>query len=230
MSPVDLSPLECAQLQRDQALRFLSHDMRTPVASILALTEQLSRALQGDQIQLEKVSRLSVHAQELLRQMDGFSLQSRALSEALTLSEKLVDDLIEEAVAQAQVSAIRRSMRLAVITSEEVYFFVQVATQLVVRALFNMLANAVQDGEAGCTIQLQARQAGTIAEPLVELVVSYPVALNPPEADKTLADGLGWGLDLTRIVAGRHGGALRHDTLAPGRSQLILSLPCVVES
>lgn len=229
MTPAKLPPLEIALAQRDQALRFLSHDMRTPVASILALAEQLSRLLQGDQAQLQKVQRLSEHAQELMRQMDGFSMQSRALNEVLQFSERLVDDLVEEAVAQAQASANQKGMRLLVSASKD-FFFVQAATQLMVRALFNMLANAVHLGKMGTPIQLQVRQADAASEPFVELIVIYQVALIAPDANKGQGDGLGWGLDLAEIVAGRHGGTLRRETLPGGVSRLVLSLPCVVEA
>lgn len=203
--------------------------MRTPVASILALTEQLGRALKDNQAQLQQISRLSEHAQTLMRQMDGFSVQSRAVSEALILSERLVDDLIEEAVAQAEESARRKGITLAVVAGHT-FFFVQVAAQLFVRAVVNMLMHALHEAEPGSAIRLQTHLVGNVATPAVALAISYQRARLAPEVDKSLADGLGWGLDLTQIVAERHDGTFRREQSTEHEIRLLMTLPCQVET
>lgn len=226
---IDCTELGRARHQRDQALGFLSHDMRSPVASILALTEQLGRTAASGSPQQQAIARLAAHGEQLMRSMNGFSMQSRAHGETMPRAERLLDDLLEEAVAQTQAGASRQRMRLVVVASEA-YFFVQVATELVVRALHNMLMSAVQHGEPGTPIQLLTRRAGTSAQPLVEIEVCHQRASAVREVDKSLAEGLGWGLDLAEIVASRHGGHLSQPLSAEGHARLVLSLPCLADT
>lgn len=233
LTVVDITPIKQAQAQRDQALRFLSHDLRTPVVSILALTDQLGRAVQTDLAQRQVVSRITDHAQQLMRWMDGFSIESRAHSETLQLSERLVDDLIEEAVAQAQDLASQRNMRV-VVQGQDAYFFVQVATGLMVRAVLNVLLDAIAQGEPGTDIGLRTQLSASAAEPVVEIQVSHQVAQLPDSMDMTVTEGFGLSLDLAQTVLRRHGGNLRQEPLSQVGptpvAQVVLALPCVVDT
>ena len=71
----DMTELRQSQTQRDRALQFLSHDMRTPLASILSLTHKSNSEGQSKgtrpNLQREKIIH---HANALLEMMDDFIL------------------------------------------------------------------------------------------------------------------------------------------------------------
>ena len=225
---VDVTELKQSQAQRDQALRFLSHDMRTPVASILAVSQQMKVIGQGHEQWLAEVGRVTGHADQLMQLMDGFLFESRAHSEQWALSERLMDDLLEDAIAQVRDLARARDMRIEVQSGEH-FFFVQVSTMLIVRAFMNLLLNAVKYGQPGTTVDISMVLAASGAE--VDVVMRNRVAHDSAGIDETIiTQGFGLGLDFVRTVVRRHQGQLiTAIDQAGGDAQVCVRLPCSVE-
>jgi CHASE2 domain-containing sensor protein/nitrogen-specific signal transduction histidine kinase len=229
---VDVTDLRRYQTQRDQALGFLSHDMRTPVASILAVTSQMRGQSQpqpqsGEQAE-RSIQRIISHANELMRLMDGFLIESRAHGETLQLSERLIDDIVDDAVSQAQDLAALRGMQLHV-RGSECFFFVQVASQLMVRALLNLLLNAIKYGEPGTEVLVELQQGGSVESPQVDIIISNTVASDKLKVDQSvITQGFGLGLDFVSTVIHRHQGQLRLDIPKSGQARVFIHLPCLV--
>jgi CHASE2 domain-containing sensor protein/signal transduction histidine kinase len=225
---VDVTELKQSQAQRDQALRFLSHDMRTPVASILAVSQQMKVLGHGHGPWLAEVGRVTSHADQLMQLMDGFLFESRAHSEQWTLSERLIDDLLEDAIAQVRDLARARDMRIEVHSSEH-FFFVQVSTLLMVRAFMNLMLNAVKYGQPGTTMDITLVLAESGAE--VDVVMRNRVADDSAGIDQSImTQGFGLGLDFVRTVVRRHQGQLTSNIdKAGGDAQVCVRLPCSVE-
>jgi signal transduction histidine kinase len=225
---VDVTELKQSQAQRDQALRFLSHDMRTPVASILAVTQQMKVLGQGHGPWLAEVGRVTGHADQLMQLMDGFLFESRAHSEQWDLSERLIDDLLEDAIAQVRDLARARDMRIEVHSSEH-FFFVQVSTMLMVRAFMNLMLNAVKYGQPGTTVDICMALADSGTE--VDVVIRNRVAHDSAGIDPSIiTQGFGLGLDFVRTVVRRHQGQLISNIdKAGGDAQVCVRLPCSVE-
>lgn len=207
-------------------LRTLSHDMRTPIASILALSEQMLRESGPG---AESIRRVMRHAEHLMQMMDGFIAHSQARSESSYTSERLVEDLVDEAVLQAQDLARHRGMTLTVNGGEN-FLFVQVTSQLMVRALLNVLLNAIKYGEPGSAVTLDCNLSGSADQQNAEISVRNEVARPgsiPREAVLTKSCGI--GLDFVQTVVRRHKGKLRVCIPASGTACVTLSLPCVAE-
>lgn len=225
---LDVTELKQSQAQRDQALSFLSHDMRTPVASILALSRQM-QALEGvPALCAADAGRVMDHAHQLMRLMDGFLFESMAHSQQLPLAQRLIDDLIDDATAQVRDLAGARGMRI-VFDSGECYFFVQVSTTLMVRVFMNLLLNAIKYGQRGTQIAISAEPADQAS---VRITVSNRIAAPGAEVDETiLTQGFGLGLDFVRTVLQRHQGQLRMDIdKASGLATVCITLPGLMDT
>jgi CHASE2 domain-containing sensor protein/signal transduction histidine kinase len=224
---VDVTELKQSQAQRDQALRFLSHDMRTPVASILAVTQQMKALGRGHEQWLAEVGRVTVHADQLMHLMDGFLFESRAHSQEWAVSERLVDDLLEDAISQVRDLARAREMRIEVHDSEQ-FFFVQVSTMLMVRAFMNLMLNAIKYGQPGTTLDISMHTSGTE----VDIVMRNQVAHDTLGIDESIiTQGFGLGLTFVRTVVRRHQGQLfTAIESAGGQARVCVRLPCVIES
>ena len=226
---IDVTELKQSQAQRDLALKFLSHDMRTPVASILAVCREM-RTLQGVQASwLGDVDRVMVHADQLMRLMDGFLFESRAHAEQLTLKELLLDDLIEDAISQVRDLAQARGMRIEFRNGER-YFFLQVSTMLMVRVFMNLLLNAIKYGQPGTRVTITAEP--TVDASAVAITLSNQVAEQTTAVDEAITTkGFGLGLDFVRTVVQRHQGQLHMNIHHPqGWAHVCVTLPCSIEA
>lgn len=225
---LDVTELKQSQAQRDQALRFLSHDMRTPVASILALSRQL-QSLEGAPAQCAADAvRVMGHAHQLMRLMDGFLFESMAHGQDLNLAQRMIDDLLDDAMAQVRDLASARGMQI-VFDSGERYFFVQVSTSLMVRVFMNLLLNAIKYGQRGTQISVLAEPVEPSA---VRITVSNRIAELGTDVDETImTQGFGLGLDFVRTVLQRHQGQLHTDIdRASGLARVSITLPGLMDS
>lgn len=234
---VDVTELKRYQQERDQALQFLSHDLRSPVASILTLTDTRHGK---DPIESTVLPRIERHAQQLLQWMDGFLMHRRAQSD-LILTDHLLDDLINEAVAQAQELAEQQNITLVHEISDQA-LFVQADATLMVRALLNLIINAIRHGEPDSSVTLTTQvqaQDNKITRALV--VIRNRTAPLPSEASRlSRAKGYGLGLAFVEQVAHKHGGSLIQDLPAQdvglrstGKvfyATMTLCLPCTIEA
>jgi CHASE2 domain-containing sensor protein/signal transduction histidine kinase len=222
---IDVTELKQSQAQRDQALKFLSHDMRTPVASILAVCREM-RTQPAD---LTNVDRVMVHANQLMRLMDGFLFESKAHVEQLALTEHLLDDLLEDAMAQVRDLAHARGMRIEFRHGER-YFFLQVSAMLMVRVFTNLLLNAIKYGQPGTLVSISA-EPGAL-ESAVAITLSNQVAEQSAAVDDTIiTKGFGLGLDFVRTVVQRHQGQLSMNIGHPkGWAHVCVTLPCSIEA
>jgi signal transduction histidine kinase len=224
---LDVTELKQSQAQRDQALSFLSHDMRTPVASILALSRQL-QSLEGAPAQCAADAvRVMGHAHQLMRLMDGFLFESMAHGQDLNLAQRMIDDLLDDAMAQVRDLASARGMQI-VFDSGERYFFVQVSTSLMVRVFMNLLLNAIKYGQRGTQISVLAEPVEPSA---VRITVSNRIAELGTDVDETImTQGFGLGLDFVRTVLQRHQGQLHTDIdKALGLARVSISLPGLMD-
>lgn len=211
-------------VQQLQCLREFSHDMRTPLASILALCEQMVQAPAPSPALAE---RMLGHARQLMRMMDGFIAQTRVESDGIYKAERLVQDLIEESVDQVQDLAARRDVHLNVMQDASCHF-VQVAGELMVRALNNVLVNAIKYGEPGSPISIGCRAVHRSQGLVVCIEVVNRIATLPAQGLPAMRS-CGLGLDFVRRVAALHGGELELDLHGAGQARVVLTLPCTAE-
>jgi signal transduction histidine kinase len=207
----DISAVRAAARQRQQVLELLTHDMRSPQASILALLD----TPQEDNLPVELSARIAMYARRTLAQADNFVNLARA--ESVPLDPDLFDlsDLMIEAADHLWSQARAKTIKVtAEPNNDEVLLTAD--RSLVSRAVINLVANAVkftdeggkvecrawfEDGEAVCSVSDNGR--GMPPEQLARLFERF----NRGGAARS-SGGAGLGLAFVQTVVERHGGRI----------------------
>lgn len=207
----DVTAVRAAARQRQQVLELLTHDMRSPQASILALLD----TPQEDNLPAELSARIAMYARRTLAQADNFVNLARA--ESVPLDPDLFDlsDLMIEAADHLWSQAKAKTIKVAAEPNEgEVLLTAD--RSLVSRAVINLVANAVkftdeggrvecrawmEDGEAVCSVSDNGR--GMPPEQLARLFERFDRG-----GSARSAGGVGLGLAFVQTVVERHGGRI----------------------
>lgn len=221
VSVIDISPIRAAERSRDETLRFLSHDMRAPQASILALLE-----LQHDQAsalpQDELFSRIEKATRKTLGLADNFVQLARAESHEYRLEEVDFQEMLFDATDEMWSLAKNKQIELLTDIKEGDYP-VQADRALMTRALVNLISNAINYSPAGtrvtCSVQLQSTLEGPH---VVCNIADQGYGIAPHDQVKLFRrfqrlelpnqprhEGIGLGLVFVKTVVERHLGEIR---------------------
>ncbi len=151
---VDVSALHAAERQREDALRLLSHDMRSPQASILALVE-IERAREKPAPGRGVLERIERYAQRALTLADDFVQLARAESQTYMLEPVNLAELMIDASDEVWPQAHAKRIALHAGTdsptegddideSGDEGHWICADRSLMTRALVNILNNAVK--------------------------------------------------------------------------------------
>lgn len=214
----DVTQLRQVQAQRDQALQFLSHDMRTPLASILSLVRQSETP----------AYKIEQHAQKLLQMMDDFCMTVAADAPSYKLQPELLETLLDDALDRVRDLAEAKHVTLSHDNQAEAVF-VQANAQLLVRALTNLLQNAVKFCPLHGTVEMRVERlwGAQPGEHAVQIQIVNRVEATP--SDHTLP-GFGLGLGFVQKVMDRHGGHMVRHIPPVGEARVTLELPCAADN
>lgn len=229
LSLADVTEMRQFQAQRDRTLQLLSHDMRTPIASIIALSR---KPMPDTTAATESASHIHRHARTLLSMMDDFIFSIHAQAPQYRLVELLVDTLVDEAVYQVKDLAHAEHMQL-VQEFEETPQFVMADQRLLTRVLVNLLVNAIRYGAKGKDIRVSVTHDDIYhPNPYVRCTVTNTVGEPPQDPSQGFSTGksFGLGLNFVETVVKKHNGHL-HMNLpkTPGAQAVVeLALPLVL--
>ena len=221
---------------REQALHFLSHDMRSPQNAILALVE-LQRHGRQRLTETELLDRIDRSASRTLGLVDGFVRLARAESTELDFNVLDLADLLQSVCDEHWPTAQRREITLDM-DDVQGPALVMADEEMLGRALGNLIVNAIQYSPRGARVscRLQRDGSGFVVE------IRDSGRGMTPEQQKFLfepfrrfdagtpgnPDGSGLGLALVRAVILRHGGRIDVDSV-PGKGSVfrlsLLGLP-----
>jgi signal transduction histidine kinase len=221
---MDITELKQSQTQRDRALQFLSHDMRTPIASILSLTQRHT-AHHSDTLQHDKITH---HAVGLLQMMDDFILTVSSEAPSYSFKPELLDNLLNDAIEQVADLADAKNITVRD-DSDSSTLFVMANTRLLVRALVNLLFNAVKFSPAGSKIAIQVShtQAASGHAQQAIIMVRNPVHITPDLQDLIPSmPGFGLGLDFVDTVIHKHQGTITRNIPQNGMATIVITMPC----
>jgi CHASE2 domain-containing sensor protein/signal transduction histidine kinase len=211
-SLVDITPIREAERQRDVALRFISHDMRSPQASILALLE-VQRMNPQQPMRPETLGRIERHARRTLDLAEEFVQLARAESSTYRLDTVDLVDLLDEAVDEVWPQAQAQRVNLLVVRPDAPALC-EADRGLLTRAIANLLGNAVKYGGEGTEVLCAVHAAtggwrvsitdqGPGMTPEQQQRLFQQFARLDPEHSATR--GVGLGLVFVRTVIERHG-------------------------
>lgn len=228
-----ITTLRQAIAQREQALRFLSHDMRSPQNAILALT-QLQRHSDQPLAEAPLLDQIDNYAQKTLALVDGFVQLARAESMALAFREVDLVDLLSSACDERWPQAQRRRMAINFETTTPLAY-VQADAGVLARMFGNLLDNALKYSGDGTKVSCRlSREAGnwrvdvqdsgrgiseeqqrTLFEPFTRFGDDQPD--NPP--------GSGLGLSFVQAIVKRHHGSIEVESELGSGSVFSVRLP-----
>ncbi len=211
----DVTPLKRALRERQDLMRFLSHDMRSPATSLVALAR------------LQQVPQRALATPEFAAQVESLATRSLALTEgflALARAEAAstrdfapldLSDVVRIARDEVWAAAEAKRITLTAKLPEEA-IWVDGSVDLLTRAIVNLLANAVKytqlNGQVGVRVERRASETGVIVrdngpgiavDKQSGLFVPFQRAVPVDAPDP---GGLGLGLAFVRLVAEKHRG------------------------
>ena len=231
---VDLTEMRHAQQQRDQAMNFISHDIRTPNASILTLLE-MQRAYPGRMPAEELMQRIERYARASLGMAENFVRLAGAQAQEYRMAPLDLVAALAETVDDAWALARERGVEVQIAAAPESAPTEGDRAQLC-RALANVLHNAVKFSPEGSTVQCAIAQRG--ATQWVVSVRDQGPGIAPELQGQLFAPfrrlhdrshpsigGIGLGLALVHTVVQRHGGQLEVDSDVGRGAEFRLVLP-----
>ncbi|MDX1754728.1 MAG: CHASE2 domain-containing protein [Marinobacter sp.] len=228
----NISELRAQQRQHREAIDFISHDVRSPLVSQLALIEQLKRNPSDiEPEQLEQLGRLARRSYQLAEEFVQLARAEQLTEtrfydcELLAIVENARDSVVEQAV--------EKNIQLMLQGSEDLWL--QGNAELLERAIINLLTNAVQYSDNGSTVTIQVFQAGHEAC----LTVSDEGSGIAPEEIPFLFDryrrqrsselsgnrGAGLGLSFVNVVVQKHRGDISVNSVLGEGSSFTIKLP-----
>jgi signal transduction histidine kinase len=224
----DISALKAASRQREQVLQLLTHDMRSPQVSILALLNQGE-----ERAPPALAARIAGYARRTLALADDFVNLARAEGAPLDLELLNLPDLMLDAVDDLWPQAQAKGVALLA-EPGEAEILARVDRSLITRALINLVGNAVKYTDPGgrvvCRVQVQGKAAvceiadtgrGMGPDELARLFRRFD---RTGPGGKGKADGVGLGLAFVEAVVRRHGGSIAVDSRPGEGSTFRLSL------
>jgi len=233
---VEVTALRAAERGREDALRLLSHDMRSRHASILALIdlERSNTESEPTRVLLERIER---HAQRALELADDFVQLARAESQTYSLEPVNLADIVldasDEVWPQAQAKGIRVEMRL-----DGNEYWVAADRSLMTRAVTNVVNNAIKyspndtlvlvsvSSDTPTRVRCSVRDEGYgIPKDMQAHLFERFRRFHSPGQPAT--SGAGLGMAFIRAVVLRHGGEVQVES-APGKGTTVtIRLPAL---
>ncbi len=221
---------------RANLLRAVSHDLRTPLTSIMGSADTLLSAEESLEPDTRRQLYMDIYtdAQWLTGMVENLLSASRMEEGGLNLN--MAPELMEDMVAEAVRHMGRRldGFNVEVCPSEEL-LFVRADARLIVQVIINLLDNAVKAAPAGSRIQIKTE--GQADQVLVRVADEGPGIPDDQKAhifelfytgSNPTGDGrrgLGVGLSLCQSIMKAHGGTITVADNAPCGAVFELSFP-----
>ncbi|CAN5159743.1 hypothetical protein BH09PSE2_BH09PSE2_06640 [soil metagenome] len=219
--------------RREEIMQHLSHDLRSPLASILAVIAGGSRELERGAPAVER------HARRGLALADSYVQLARAEGLAFSPEPFDLNEALLDAADELHPRAVARHIVIETELGGDDELLVSGDRALVTRALINLLDNAVKYSPDGATVI--ASTAFDRPNRLVCRVRDEGRGMSPAEVERlfepffraeaadTRIAGAGLGLTMVATVAQRHGGAVSCDSTPGEGTTMTLALPAWIE-
>ncbi len=231
----DVSLLKQSERKRSEALHFLSHDLRSPITSLLSLV-QMRRQENSPFSPDEITKRMEHYAKKALQLAEDFLQLARAENadhanfqetDFVTIAHNAMD----EAYTEAQSRRIRLIRHIEV---DEAW--IKADAGMLERALVNLLQNAIRYSHEDSTVELflrgdekeiqccvEDRGQGIPGEDLQKIFDPFH---RVQDSNLRKQSGTGLGLALVKVVALKHQGSVDVESRLGRGSRFCLKIPC----
>jgi two-component system sensor histidine kinase KdpD len=215
---------------RNSVLSAISHDLRTPLTTMVGLSTLLAQELTRER-QLDVAH--SIHEEALrMNNLVTNLLDMARLQSGVRLNREwqLLDDVVGSAIRSADHALKGHRLRVDLPADLPLLEFDEV---LIERVLVNLLQNAGKYTPVGSTVTLSAQ----LAQQTIEVTVLDDGPGLPPGMEERLFDkftrgsiesstpGVGLGLAICRSIVEAHGGRIEARNVAPHGACFTFSLP-----
>ncbi|MBF9044759.1 sensor histidine kinase [Rhodobacterales bacterium HKCCE4037] len=217
-----LSELAATMQAKDRFISDAAHQLRNPIAGVLALSEAVMASKTEDDFRTRSadLTEAAAHAARLTEDLLAFE-RARSAPSTESLPEDDVHDILVDVVTRLQRDASAANVILT-LTGETGPIFTRADRTLLGQAIENLIRNALAHGGNGLkkvTVTLEASD-----EELVICIADDGKGLSPDEyatalsrfGQVTASEGSGLGLPIAEAVAEAHGGELRLSDGNPG--------------
>ncbi len=203
----DITRIRELQRERDEMMRFISHDLRSPQVSIIGALDQIEPTMQSEWT--TAIRQAATHSLDLA---ESFIQWTRAENKPIELQEIDLADITTEAVDAAWPTS--NSLKVPIVLAAPESAPIIGDAQLIRRAVGNLIDNAFKYGGSRNQITVSLvydadywvltvadRGPGLGDIDLLKVFEPYVRGMAPQDQR-----GTGLGLALVRMVASRHGG------------------------
>ncbi len=217
-----------AEDERRAVVSALSHDLRTPLASLLVSVDALEDGLVDGPAQVTSMRRNVVALERLV---EDLFLLARADSGSLGLSSEQLDlsELVDEAIEAVTPSAMDREIKLSAEMSGPVTIVGD--DSALGRILRNLLDNGTRFAESEVTVELVTRSDSaqlTVSDDgpgfADDFVPRAFERFSQADAARSSHGGAGLGLAITQTLVQAHGGSVEIEPGPGGRVHVHLPL------
>lgn len=211
-----------AEQSRRELVAWISHDLRTPLAGLLAMAEALEDGVVSDQDDVRAYAvQMRAESLRLSTMIDDLFEMSRIHAGALSPEREdlLLTDIVHHAVSSVTPSAQAAGVRLSVRSEGQVMVHGREVELL--RVVHNLVSNAVRHTEPGGTVTVSCDSTRTQARvwvddacggiPATDLDRVFDLAFRGAAAREQsgrLPAGAGLGLAIARGLTEAHGGTI----------------------
>jgi signal transduction histidine kinase len=229
----DISEAKEAERLRQDLANMIVHDLRSPLASIIASLEMLGQSL-GDtaSVAQQHVLRIARTSAAQMLDMVDTMLDISRLEDGqllLTMAPAQVVVLVELAISQLEGLAGERGVLMQADIAPDLPS-VRVDAELIVRVIQNLLANAIKFSARGSTVLVRAEGG-----PAVRVqVIDRGIGITPADQERIFAKfsqvgerrgGVGLGLTFCKLAVEAHGGEITVQSAPSQGSVFTFTLP-----
>jgi signal transduction histidine kinase len=223
---------------RRELVSWVSHDLRTPLAGMRAMTEALEDGMAADPARYHRQIRAEVD--RMVRMVDDLFELSRIHAGVLRIDPQpvMLGDLVSEAIAGADPVARARSVRLGGSVEDGVEVTADPAG--LTRVMSNLIMNAIRHTPVDGSIEIHGRlvadgvelsvrdQCGGLSEEDMGRVFDLAWRGGPARTPASGGDGgAGLGLAIVKGIVEAHRGVVRVENVgtAPAGCRFLVRLP-----